>query len=82
MLVNIIFVIPPILLTIFVVLTPIRIIAIVLVVRVLLVNQGVSVLVRLNQRLNICRLFALLECRVIWILLNLLDPHQQGVQEV
>ena len=85
MLVDIIFVISSVLLAIFIFVTPIRMIGIMLIVRVFLIYQGVPVLVWLYQRLNVGLLFpstALFECRVIGVLLDLLDPHQQGVQQV
>ena len=84
-LVDIIFVISSVLLAIFIFVTPIRMIGIMLIVRVFLIYQGVAVLVWLDQRLNVGLLFpstALFECRVIGVLLDLLDPHQQGVQQV
>lgn len=85
MLVDIIFVISSVLLAIFIFFTPIRMIGIMLIVRVFLIYQGVTVLVWLDEWLNVGLLFpstALFECWVIGVLFDLLDPHQQRVQEV
>ena len=85
MLVDIIFVVPSVLLAIFILVTPIRMIGIMLIVRVFLIYQGVAVFVWLDQRLNVGLLFpstALFKCRVIGVLFDLLDPHQQRVQQV
>jgi hypothetical protein len=84
-LVDIIFVISSVLLAIFIFFTPIRMIGIMLIVRVFLIYQGVTVLVWLDEWLNVGLLFpstALFECWVIGVLFDLLDPHQQRVQEV